>query len=110
MTVTLPQSKLDALVSRLRTVEADLASGPDRDTYVKLSREFSELQPLVEAIKSYGVIGAAISDLVAMLADSATDREMRALAEGEKPALEQKREEIAQKIRLAASPKGRRGG
>ena len=48
MTVTLPQSKLDALVSRLRTVEADLAAGPDRDTYVKLSREFSELQPLVE--------------------------------------------------------------
>ena len=45
MTVTLPQSKLDALVTRLRTVEADLASGPDRDTYVKLSREFSELQP-----------------------------------------------------------------
>ena len=39
MTVTLPQSKLDALVSRLRTVEADLASGPDRDTYVKLSRD-----------------------------------------------------------------------
>ncbi len=105
MTVTLPQSKLDALVGRLRTVEADLASGPDRDTYVKLSREFSELQPLVEIIKSYGAIGGEIADLDAMLADGATDREMRALAEGEKPVLEQKRDEIAQKIRLALIPK-----
>ena len=62
MTVTLPQSKLDALVSRLRTVEADLAAGPDRDTYVKLSREFSELQPLVEAIKSYQGIESELAD------------------------------------------------
>src|ERR1044072_4767592 len=105
MTVSLPQSKLDALVSRLRTIEGDLASGPDRDTYVKLSREFSELQPIVETIKTYGAIGSEIADLDAMLADSATDREMRALAESEKPALEHKREEIAQKIRLALIPK-----
>ncbi len=105
MTVTLPQSKLDALVSRLRTVEADLASGPDRDTYVKLSREFSELQPIVETIKAYRAIGAEIGDLDMMMSDSATDREMRALAESEKPALEHKRDEIAQQIRLALIPK-----
>src|SRR6185503_3808305 len=67
MTVTLPQSKLDALVSRLRTVEADLAAGPDRDAYVKLSREFSELQPIVETIKGYRAIEAEIADLDAML-------------------------------------------
>src|SRR5882724_6689662 len=105
MTVTLPQSRLDALVNRLKTVEADLASGPDRDAYVKLSREFSELSPIVETIKSYRAIGSEIADLDAMLADGATDREMRALAESEKPALEQTRDEIAPKIRLALIPK-----
>ena len=105
MTVTLPQSKLDALVSRLRTVEADLASGPDRDAYVKLSREFSELQPIVETIRSYRAIEAEIADLDAMLADGATDREMRALAESEKPALAGKRDALAQQIRLALIPK-----
>jgi len=73
MPVTLPQSKLDALVNRLGTVESDLASGPDRDTYVKLSREFSELQPVVEAIKSYQGVADEIADLDAMLADGATD-------------------------------------
>jgi peptide chain release factor 1 len=105
MTVSLPQAKLDALVTRLKTVESDLASGPDRDTYVKLSREFSELQPLVEAIRSYQGVGSEITDLDAMLADAATDSEMRALAESEKPALEARRAALAHKIRLALIPK-----
>jgi peptide chain release factor 1 len=105
MTVTLPQSKLNALVSRLNTVETDLAAGPDRDTYVKLSREFSELQPLVEAIKSYQGAENEIADLDAMLADATTDPEMRALAETEKPALEARREGLAHKIRVALIPK-----
>src|SRR2546423_7489149 len=105
MAVTLQQSRLDALVSRLNTVEADLAVGPDRDTYVKLSREFSELQPLVEAIKSYQGVESEIADLNAMLADASTDAEMRALAEIEKPALEARRESLAHKIRVALIPK-----
>ena len=105
MTVTLPQSKLDALVNRIRAVESDLATGPDRDSYVRLSREFSELQPVVEAIKSYQGVESEITDLDAMLADTATDPEMRALAEIEKPALAARREELAHKIRLALIPK-----
>jgi len=103
--ITLPQSKLDALVTRLRTVEADLAGGPDRDTYVKLSREFSELQPLVETIKEFQNTENEIADLEAMLADSATDTEMRGLAETEKPALQACRDALAQRIRIALIPK-----
>jgi peptide chain release factor 1 len=103
--ITLPQSKLDALVTRLRTVEADLAGGPDRESYVKLSREFSELQPLVESIKAYQGIENEIADLNAMLEDAQTDPEMRALAETEKPALQARRDELAQKIRIALIPK-----
>jgi peptide chain release factor 1 len=105
MTVTLPQSRLDALVNRLRTVEIDLAGGPARDTYVKLSREFAELQPIVEAIKAYQSVDNEIADLDAMLADSRTDPEMRALAETEKPALAVRREALIQRIRLALIPK-----
>jgi peptide chain release factor 1 len=101
----LPQSRLDALVTRLKTVETELSAGPDRDTYVKLSREFSELQPLVETIKSYQNVESEITDLAAMLTDGTTDPEMRALAETEKPALEARREALALKIRLALIPK-----
>ena len=103
--ITLPQSKLDALVMRLRTVEADLAGGPDRESYVKLSREFSELQPLVESIKAYQGVESELVDLDAMLDDPATDSEMRALAETEKPALTARRDALAHQIRLALIPK-----
>src|SRR5438477_7381877 len=40
-----------------------------------------------------------------MLTDTATDPEMRALAETEKPALEVRREALAQEIRIALIPK-----
>jgi peptide chain release factor 1 len=101
----LPAHKLDALQARLKTIESDLAGGPDRDTYVKLSREFAELQPVVEAIRTYRGIESEIADLDALLADPATDADMRALATAEKPALEHKREALAQDIRRALIPK-----
>jgi peptide chain release factor 1 len=101
----LPEAKLDALMQRLKTVEADLAVGPDRESYVKLSREFSELQPIVESIRSYRAARQEIADLDAMLNDPATDPDMRALAETEKPALAEKRDALAQQIRLGLIPK-----
>jgi len=101
----LPQSKLDALVARHKSVEGELSGAPERDTYVKLSREFAELSPVVEAIKNYRGIENEIADLDALLADPATDAEMRALAESERPALEQKRVQLAQDIRRSLIPK-----
>jgi len=101
----LPAHKLEALQTRLKTVEDDLAAGPARKTYVKLSREFAELQPIVETIKTYRATESEIADLDAMLADPATDPEMRTLAATEKPALEALREALAQQIRLALIPK-----
>jgi len=103
--MNLPEPKLDALIARLKTVESDLADGPDRDAYVKLTREFSELQPVVEAINNYRSAVAEIADLEAMIADPATDKEMRTLAESERPALQDKREALAKEIRLALIPK-----
>src|SRR5436305_15106144 len=99
--MNLPETKLDALLARHRTVEAELSGAPERDTYVKLSREFSELSPLVERIKSYRAVGAEIADIDAMLSDATTDRDMRALAESEQPTMEEERDGLAPQIRLA---------
>jgi len=104
-TPTLPQTKLDALIARHATVEGELAAGPDRDTYVRLSREFSELGPLVEAVKAYRAVASELSDLDALVADPTTDAEMRALAAAEKPTLEARREDLTQQIRRALIPK-----
>ena len=101
----LPATKLDALIARHRAVEDELASGPERDTFVRLSREHAELSPAVEAIKAYRAIESEIADLDAMLNDPKTDREMREIAESEKPALQARRDALAQDIRKALLPK-----
>ena len=76
-----------------------------RDDYVKLSRERAELDPVVEAIKAYRAVAAEIAELEALIADSATDAEMRELAEAEKPALQARKDELEQQIQLALIPK-----
>jgi peptide chain release factor 1 len=101
----LPEQKLDALLARHQMVESELASQLTPATYVKLSREFAELGPVIAAIKAYREVTDEIAGLEALLDDAATDAEMRSLAAGEKPALEQRRAALEQVIRLALLPK-----
>jgi peptide chain release factor 1 len=101
----LQPAKLDALLARQQMVEAELASQPSRDTYVKLSKEFSDLGPLIDTVKAYRATLAELADLEAMMADSSNDAEMRALAASEKPALEARRVELEQEIQAALLPK-----
>ncbi len=103
--IALPQQKLDALLARHSMLEGELATNLSPDAYVKLSREFSELGPVIEAIKAYRAVGAELAGLDLLIADSATDTEMRKLAEVEKPVLEEQRERLEHQIGLALIPK-----
>ena len=60
----LQPAKLDALLARQQMVEAELASQPSRETYVKLSKEFSDLGPLIETVKTYRATLAEIASAV----------------------------------------------
>ncbi len=86
-------------------VESELATNLSRDDYVKLSREFSDLGPVIEAIKAYRAVSAELDDLNAMAADASTDAEMRKMVEAEKPALEARKDQLEHQIRLALIPK-----
>jgi peptide chain release factor 1 len=101
----LPVQKLDALLARHHAVESELATQVAPETYVKLSREFAELRPVVEAVKKYRSVVAEIEDLEALMADSANDAEMRAMAASEKPQLEQRRAALEHELMLALLPK-----
>ncbi len=101
--ILLPEHRLDALLHRHAMVESELATDLKPEEYVKLSREFSELTPVVDTIKEYRTIVSEIADLDAMIAD--TDPDMRRMAEAEKPSLQEKREALEKKIRLALIPK-----
>ena len=86
-------------------VENELASGLSADAYVKLSREFAELGPVIDAIKAYRAVTAEISDLDTLVSDPKTDAEMREMAEAEKPTLQARLEKLEHQIRLALIPK-----
>jgi peptide chain release factor 1 len=101
----LPEQKLDALLARHRMVEDELGTQLAPADYVRLAREFAELGPVVQAIKSYRDVAGELDGVEAMLVDPATDAEMRALAASEKPALEARRGTLEQEIRLALLPK-----
>jgi peptide chain release factor 1 len=101
----LPDQKLNALVDRHAMLERELSSGLPAETYVKLSREFAELAPVVDAVKSYRAAQRELDDLTGMIADPATDTEMRSIAESEKPGLETRRVALEQQLRIALLPK-----
>jgi peptide chain release factor 1 len=101
----LPEQKLDALIARYQMVEGELARQLAPETYIKLSREFAELGPIVETVKHYRSVVAEIAGLNALLDDPATDAEMRQMAAAEKPVLEQQRAELERQIKLALLPK-----
>jgi peptide chain release factor 1 len=99
----LPIEKLDALETRFRNVEAELSSGPAPDVFVRLSKEYAELEPVVTPIIAYR---KAVSDLASAedLARSG-DREMAEMASTEIGELKPKIAEMESQIRILLLPK-----
>ena len=101
----LPEAKLDTLLARHASLEAELLGQVNSETYVRITRELSELTPVVNAVKAYRAAAGEIADLDALIADPKTESDMRAMAETERPQLEVRRDELAQNIRVALIPK-----
>jgi peptide chain release factor 1 len=101
----LPDQKLNALLTRHAALEAQLSGQISPETYVKLSREFAEIDPVVASVKAYRAVASELHDLDAMIEDVATDAEMRAMAEAERPALTERQELLEKQLRVALLPK-----
>ena len=101
----LAQDKLDSLLDRFSTIEMGMSENPDPDTYVRLSREYAELQPVVEKIRALEQARSDLEGLDELLADVDTDAEMRELAEAERPEIAANVDALLQDIRLALLPK-----
>ena len=102
---TLPEVKLDALLTRHSMLEAELSRQLPPETFVKLSREFAEIDPVVAKIKAYREVASELAELEALIADPKTEAAMREMADDERRALVGKREQIVEELRLALLPK-----
>ncbi|MBP6819053.1 peptide chain release factor 1 [Ferrovibrio sp. MS7] len=79
----LPEAKLEKVLERFDRLQSEMASGSAGEAFVKLSKEYAELEPLVEGIRHWQAKRAELTDLAAMKDDPSADAEMRELAEAE---------------------------
>ncbi|HEX4193648.1 MAG TPA: peptide chain release factor 1 [Stellaceae bacterium] len=97
------EAKLDKVVRRhaeLRDAMADPSRGGE---FAKLSKEYSDLTPLVEGVETWQKARAEHTDLEAMVAEG--EGEMKALAEEELRALDKRIPELEQQIKILLLPK-----
>jgi peptide chain release factor 1 len=102
---TIPADKLDKLVSRWETVQGTLASGADQETFVRLSREFAELDPIVATITSLRSAVRERADLQHLIDDPSSETDMAALAEEEIGPLDARIEQLEQQLKVQLLPK-----
>ncbi len=101
----LSNEKIDSILNRADEVLAQMAENPDPDTYIQLSREFSDLEPVVNNIRVLKAAQKEILDLQDLLDDVETDAEMREMAELELPDLKEKIETLTGDIKIQLLPK-----
>ena len=96
-----PLDKLDQITRRFEFLEAKLGTGAPPAEIAVLSREYSDLKPVVADIAAYRTALADLAEAEGWLADP----EMKALAEEELPALRARIPRMEQALRLALLPK-----
>jgi peptide chain release factor 1 len=101
MSILKPE-KIERILERFKTLESSLSSGAEGDTFVRLSKEYAELQPLAKAAGEYRKVLAERAGLDEMIGAGGEIGEM---AEAEKPAVEAKIAELEQKLKVLLLPK-----
>ena len=105
MTTAIPAERLRSLIHRHEAVTAMLSGSPTRDEYVRLSRELAELDPVAEKARALAAAEGELADMEALIEDSATERDMRALAEDERIVLRDRVDSIRRELRLLLIPR-----
>lgn len=103
--MSIPQQKLDRLVERWHVVQAELNAGPSAADFARLSKEFAEIDPVVQAIEALRKTETERDDLSAMIKASSTDREMAALAEEELRDVNTRLESLEHDLKIQLLPK-----
>jgi peptide chain release factor 1 len=101
----LPQEKLDKLVQRWEEIQAELNRGAAPAAYAQLTKEYSDLSPVVESIRALRKLEDEQQDLEQMLADPATDRDLKSLAQEELEQIGPRLDEAREKLRVHLIPK-----
>ena len=97
----IPNDRLMQITERFEFLEAQMGEGLGGEAFVAVSREYAELRPVVEVVRTYQDLTAEIEGAEAMLSDP----EMKELAEMELPQLRQQLPAAEAAVKLALIPK-----
>ena len=98
------ETKLERVLDRFHAIEAQLASG-QMDDFARLSKEHAQLSPVVNAIRAYNDTRKALTDNEALLADPASDAELKELAQEEVQDLRKRFGMLERDVKLLLLPK-----
>jgi peptide chain release factor 1 len=99
------EEKLANVVNRYEEVQALLTSTTNSEELVKLNKELSVLEPVVNAIQNYNHTLQTMRDDEAMMNDAELDKEMRDMAEAEYYETKEKLPDLEKEIRVLLLPK-----
>jgi peptide chain release factor 1 len=100
-----PAEKLDKLIQRWETIQAELSQGVNQATRIQLSKEFAELNPVVATIQALRKAQAERVDLRSVIIDPTADKDLKELAEEEYSAADLRVAELEQELRVHLLPK-----
>lgn len=97
------KEKLDSILTNYQGLEKKISdpASLSQDEFAQLSKEYSDLSPVVEQIKEYQLATEEKSDLNEMLEDP----EMKEMAEEELQTIEKKLPQLEEQIKIALLPK-----
>ncbi len=103
----IPRERLDQFIDRHEELEHLMSGGEElsSDDFVKISREYSELTPVVKKAREYLDAVSEINDLTEMIESADTDAEMRELAEMELSELKENLPAMEHQVQLMLLPK-----
>ncbi|MGE3829565.1 MAG: peptide chain release factor 1 [Parvibaculaceae bacterium] len=99
----IPQAKLDRILQRFAVIEAELAQGAGGETYVRLSKEHSELAPVAQAAQTLRKVREDLAGVDELIASG--DRDMAEMAQAERQDLGSRIAELEQKLKVLLLPK-----
>jgi peptide chain release factor 1 len=98
------EAQFDKVLYRYDEIRELLSAG-DASSFAKLSKELSELEPVVESVQAFRKARDEMTDAAVMMQDPDADAEMKALAEEEFYDLKERLPELERNVQLMLLPK-----
>ena len=102
--VVLNEGKLDQILDRFSALEAEMASGASGDDFVRLSKEYAEIEPLVKCVRELREAKSEAADLAEMIA-AGDDPELVEMAQEEFSELKARISDLEKRASVLLLPK-----